>query len=180
MNIYYEKYITFLKKHNIYNENIINHMNLYCTYFDYIDEEKRDFIGCFYTEDKYNRINKIHAFIPHIDSDITLLINLHEYIHLVILHDHLGKKYKRDHDEEILPMFYELLYYTENPTKELEIQIKNLNNEIKENSPLQYKIALEKRKEIFKYYKKNNPSFKQLQEKLKNLKEITKGGYQEK
>ena len=94
MNIYYEKYITFLKKHNIYNENIINHMNLYCTYFDYIDEEKRDFIGCFYTEDKYNRINKIHAFIPHIDSDITLLINLHEYIHLVILHDHLGKNIK--------------------------------------------------------------------------------------
>ena len=66
-------------------------------------------------------------------------------------------------------MFYELLYYTENPTKELEIQIKNLNNEIKENSPLQYKIALEKRKEIFKYYKKNNPSFKQLQEKAKKL-----------
>lgn len=169
MNIYYEKYINFLKKHNLYNENILNYMKLYSTYFDYREEEKRDFIGCFYMQDKKNRINKIKAFVPHIDSDITVLINIHEYIHLFILYHHIGKRYQRDKDEEILPMFYELLYYIENPTKELEIKITNLNNEIKENSPLQYKIALQSRNEILKYYQKENPNFKQLQEKAKKL-----------
>jgi len=169
MNIYYNKYINFLIKHNIYNEEIIDYMRRNCIKFDYRDEEQRDFIGCFYNLDRNNRITKINLCVPFLDSDTTVLINIHEYIHLFILYQYLNKKYQQSKDEEILPILYELLYFLDNPSKELERKIIELNNTIKDTSPVQYRIALKSRDELLEYYQKENPSFKKLQEKAKKL-----------
>lgn len=169
MNIYYNKYINFLIKHNIYKAEIMQYITKYSIKIDYHMEEQRDFIGCFYSIDKNKRIKKISICTPYIDSDITVLINIHEYIHLFILYQYLNKKYERNKDEEILPILYELLYYLDNPSKELEKKIIELNNTIKDTSPIQYKIALKSRDELLEYYQKEKPNFKKLQEKAKTL-----------
>lgn len=169
MNIYYNKYINFLIKHNIYNEEILEYMRRNSIKIDYRDKEKRDFIGCFYSTDRNNRITKINLYVPFIDSDITVLINIHEYIHLYILYQYLNKKYQQNKEEEILPILYEHLYFLDNLSKELEDKIKDLNNTITDTSPMQYRIALKSRDELLEYYQKENPSFKKLQEKAKKL-----------
>lgn len=169
MNIYYTKYINFLIKHNIYDEEVLKYIRRNSIVFDYREEDKRDFIGCFYITDKNNRVKKIKLCIPIMNSEISVLINIHEYIHLFILHQYLNKKYQNNNDTEILPILYELLYYLDNPSNELENKIKDLNNLVREDSPIQYKIALKSRNELLEYYQKENPSFKNLQTKAKKL-----------
>ena len=46
--MYYQKFINFLKEHNLYNEEVVEYWKNNRTLFDYHDEEKRGFIGCFY------------------------------------------------------------------------------------------------------------------------------------
>lgn len=169
MNTYYNKYINFLIKHNLYNEEVLEYIRNNSIKFDYRDEEQREFIGCFYITDKKEKIKKINICVPIIDSDITVLINIHEYIHLFILYQHLNKNFLRDTDEEMLPILYEMLYFLDNPSKELENKIKDLNNLVKEESPIQYKIAFKSREELLEYYQQENPSFKNLQTKAKKL-----------
>lgn len=169
MNIYYKRYIDFLQKHNIYNEEILEYIRKHSTYIEYIDEEKREFIGCFYNIDKNNKLKKIHICIPYIDSDLTTLINIHEYIHILTLYPYLDKKYKSNNQEEILPIFYELLYFLDNPSNTLKEEIIKLNNKIKNSNQEKYKIALKCKKELLDYYQNKKTNFKALTQKAKIL-----------
>ena len=46
--MYYKKFITFLKEHNLYDEEILEYWKNNKLMFDYRDDEKRELIGCFY------------------------------------------------------------------------------------------------------------------------------------
>lgn len=166
---YYDKYINFLKKHNIYSKEILEYIRRNSIHFDYLEEEKRAFIGCFYLQNKKEILQKIHVCIPYIDSDITTLINIHEYIHVLSLYPYLNKKMKLTKQEEILPIFYELLYYLDNTSQYLQDEITKLNNQILASGQIEYNIALKCRQELLQYYKKEQPTFKKLQKKAKRL-----------
>lgn len=169
MNEYYNNFINFFKKHNLYNEEMFKYIQNNSTHFDYRDEEQRIFIGCYYICNKLEILQKINIVVPFIDNKITLLINIHEYIHAIELYNNIGKKYEHKDTEETLPMLYELLYYLENPSKELKIYLTELNKQITKNSSKSYQIALLIQEELLAYYQKENPTFRKLQIKVKKL-----------
>ena len=169
MNTYYNNFISFFKKHNLYNEEMFKYIQNNRTLFDYRDEEKRIFIGCYYICNKQGILQKINVCVPFIDNQITMLINIHEYIHAIELYKNIGKKYQQKDTEETLPMLYEQLYYLENPYKELERYLIELNNKITKNSSKSYQIALLIQEELLSYYQKTNPTFRKLQTKVKKL-----------
>ena len=91
--MYYEKFINFLKKHNLYDEEVIQYWTKNKISFDYLEEESRCLIGCYYKiENKI--LTKISLIVPFIDNDKTVLINIHEYAHALELYSELGKIYE--------------------------------------------------------------------------------------
>ena len=153
MNIYYEKFINFFKEHNMYNEEMFAYLRNNSTMFDYRDEEKRKTIGCYYALDSKDRLKKIALVVPFIDSDKTVLINIHEYAHGITAYPKLEKKYKHTLDREIVPMLLERIYAENNP--ELLTYIEELNKSIIESERKDYKIALKVVDELYDDYKKS-------------------------
>ena len=92
MNNYYNDFIKFFKKHNLYNEEIFNYIQKNRTLFDYRDEDQRIFIGCYYICNKQGILQKINICVPFINDPITLLINIHEYIHAIESYKNISKK----------------------------------------------------------------------------------------
>jgi len=169
MNKYYKEFIDFFIKHNLYDKDIFNYIRHNSILFDYIDDDQRPFIGCYPVFTKNNILTQIKIYVPIINSKKTILINIHEYIHAIILYKYFNKKYKKEKDFETLPMLYETIYALENHNEEFENFIKELDTRINEESPQTYKIALAPKKDLLEYHKKKNPTFKQLQKKSKKL-----------
>lgn len=166
---YYNEFIDFFKKHNLYNKEMFDYINSNSTKFDYRDEEQRSFLGCYYICNKHNILQKIKICVPFIDSPTTVLINIHEYLHAIELYNKIGKKYQSNDTKEVLPILYELLYFEENRSKELENHLIYLNSKIKTGSEESYKIALSIKNELLKYYREENPNLTKLQRKAKKL-----------
>lgn len=166
-NVYYGKFIDFFKRHNMYDEDMFNYLRMNSFGFDYRDEDYGDFIGCFF--DCNNGIlKKIRLGTPFIVDDITLLINIHEYVHGIILYKMLGKKLKLGIDWEVLPMLYEKIYMLENHTDELVQYEKMLDKRINEDSNVEYKIGLAIRDDLIQMYN-NGKNFEQLDKVSKRL-----------
>ncbi|MBQ6477024.1 MAG: hypothetical protein IJI43_01125 [Bacilli bacterium] len=114
--MYAEKYIKFLKENNLYDQDLIDYMSTRTTYVDYNNENAKEFIGC-YLMTENDVIEDIALCVPRIVDDVTVSINIHEYVHLLNTYKYLGKKYVIREEDELLPVKYELLYLKkENPT----------------------------------------------------------------
>ena len=111
-NILYEnKFISFLKRYNLYDETIYNYLINNAIMVDI--KEYIDFIGCFFVKNEYDCITKVTLCIPFLEDDITTLITIHEYVHGYTMFKKIGKKYQLKASEEVLPMLYEELYFTQ-------------------------------------------------------------------
>ena len=164
--MYYEKFINFLKKHNLYDEEVIQYWTKNKISFDYLEEESRCLIGCYYKiENKI--LTKISLIVPFIDNDKTVLINIHEYIHLLLTYHKLGYKYKLDPSREILPIFYERIFIRENETASLLNYYNYLNSYIIEENLNEYVLALKISDILLKTY--NNDNVFKLENKAKKL-----------
>ena len=83
----YEKYINFLKKHNIYNEELLMYIREYATYFDYYNENEKNYpTSTFPVIDKQKKVIGIRTVIPVITDDITIILNIKEYIKAQTIH----------------------------------------------------------------------------------------------
>lgn len=149
---YYDKYIQFLKEHNLYNIELLNYIKANSTYFDYREEENRDYIGCFFKLNKKKKLEKISLVLPFIIDEQTVIINIHEYIHAFMYYKYLGKKVVFDNTIEILPMLYEKIYLIENYTPSNDKYIANLDSKITPNSDIKYQVALALQTKLIKYY----------------------------
>ncbi len=163
--MYYQKFIDFLKKHNLYDEDVINYWKNHKVSFDYREEEQRDFIGCFYML-RDNVLEKISLIVPFIDNDKTVLINIHEYVHLFLLYPKLRKKCIIGIDKEVLPILYEKIYIHENPTDELINYYEYLNSFIEKSGKEEYLIALDISEQLLE---NNYSNIRQLERKTKKL-----------
>ncbi len=152
MNIYYEKFIDFFKEHNMYDEEMFRYLRENSTLFDYRDKDMVKNIGCYYALDSKDKLKGIALVVPFIDSEKTILINIHEYAHGITAYSKLGKKYKHTLDREIIPMLLEKIYAMQNP--ELLPFIENLNKGIINSDSEDYKIALKTIDELFADYQK--------------------------
>lgn len=165
----YEKFIYFFKKHGLYDYKMFKYLSENTLPYDFLEEEKRSSTGYHYILNSRKRLEEIKLIVPFIEDEKTIAINIHEYIHAITLYQRLGKKYKQDIDSEILPMLYEKIYLSENPSKELEYFLNYLDSSITKDSPLQYQLALEVQNQLLEYYKNIHPSFYMLQAKAKTI-----------
>lgn len=164
--MYYQKFINFLKKHNLYNEEVLTYWKNNKMSFDYREEEQRDLIGVYY-KFKTNILERIQLIVPFIDNDKTVLINIHEYIHLLLLYPYINKKCVIDKDKEVLPFYFERLYIEENNTEELKEYYQYLNRMIIKDNINEYIIALKKSDILLKKYRKKD--IKQLKRLIKKI-----------
>ena len=166
---YYKEFIDFLKRHNLFNKEAIDYLQKNAFFFNYLEEEYRDFIGCFFSINKKNKkLEKITLFVPYIKNEKTLIINIHEYTHALLNYKYLGKKFNVHDDIEILPMLYERLYQIESKSEKAQSYINYLNSYITKNSDIKYKIAIDTQDQMLDFYQKEkNPE--KLQIKAKKL-----------
>ncbi len=154
---YYKVFIDFLKKHKLYNEEALKYLYANGIFFDFSEEEYHYFIGCYYIF-KNNKLQKTQIIAPYIKNEETLLINIHEFTHGLLLYRHLNKKVTIGKDSEVLPMLYERVYLKENHTETAKIFIDKLNNNITPASKIDYIIALNIQEQMLTHQaKEDNP-----------------------
>ena len=172
---YYKKFIHFLKEHNLYDENAMEYLHEKGIFFNYLEEENRDFIGCYFAINKRKILEDIILCVPYIRDEKTLIINVHEYTHALLYYKYLGKKVDTKNSSiEILPMMYEKLYIKESNSQLGKEYIEYLDSQITEKSDLKYRIAIEAQQDILDFYgKEKNPD--KLQDQSKKIaKKLTK------
>ena len=127
---YKYKLITFLKKYNLFDEEKYNYLINNAFMVD--TSMALDFIGCFYLKNEWKVITKVRLCLPRLDSDIAVMLTIHEYVHGFIMYDKIGSSYSTKASEEVLPMLYEFLYFLENRTPEME-QYRKIVDDINNN-----------------------------------------------
>ena len=108
-----DKFINYLKKTEIYNEKVLNYLKDNTKVIEY-SEDANDFIGTFPQVDENNILTGIKMCVPKMTNDITVGMNIHEYVHALMLYRNLNKEYVEDNQAELMPTFYELYYYKDN------------------------------------------------------------------
>ena len=109
-----EKFINFLKKYNLYREEIFKYIKPRTRRIDYKDNNAFNFIGVYANLDNNDILRDIKMVVPYMVDDNSIAINIHEYIHLLYIYDYLNKEYVFNNYEELLPVLYELMYSKEN------------------------------------------------------------------
>ena len=108
-----EKFINFLKKSELYNEEFLNYLNdrtLITNHF----EENKDIIGTYPILDEKNILKDIKICIPKLYTDIEVGVYINEYVTALMLYRNLNKEYKKHELDRIIPTYYELIYLKEN------------------------------------------------------------------
>lgn len=178
--IMFDKFIDFLKQHDLYDEEIFKYYWDNTFMFDYIDDELRRFIGCSFILDGNNCLKGIMACAPFIEDDRTVLINIHEYVHVLLMYPYIGKKCDIGRDIEVLAIFYEKLYVLENNNPELDKYSNYLDSKIYYTNEKEYVLGLALRDKLNRLYDKGY-SVKKLEKTAKRLvkRELIKSGINE-
>jgi len=106
----YEIYIEFLKKYNLYDKEVFDFIKDKTVYVDYMNTDSEDFIGVYPIVDEDNIVRDLRMCVPTIVDDISISMNIHEYVHLIKMYSNLNKEYVEDKYKELLPVMYELLF----------------------------------------------------------------------
>ena len=106
----YEIYIEFLKKYNLYDKEVFDFIKDKTVYVDYMNTDSENFIGVYPIVDKDNIVRDLRMCVPTIVDDISISMNIHEYVHLIKMYSNLNKEYVEDKYKELLPVMYELLF----------------------------------------------------------------------
>lgn len=164
--------INFFKKHNLYEKETFDYIDKNSTMIDYRDEDQRMFIGTFYGVNKHNnKLVYIHINVPFIYDDRTMLINIHEFVHAILLYKYIDKKIKLGIDYEALPMLYEKIFINEVNTEEI-VKYGRWLDSLIANKNEEYVFGLNVREELLKNYdydiNKMNKLVKKLAKKYKS------------
>ena len=123
----YDKFISFLKEHGLYNQEAMDYIKDKTYYINYDGNESNSFFGCFPIMEG-NIVKDIRLCVPKMIDDITVSINIHEYVHLTKIYNHLNKKYIESKYEDVLPMAYEFLYLMHNDPEYLDYYIEKVKS----------------------------------------------------
>ena len=91
--MYYKLVMDFFERNNLYDKEMFDYINKHTFYFDYRDEELRDFISCAFELDKNDVLKKFSVCMPYIRDYKTALMGIHEMIHAIMAYKYLGKKF---------------------------------------------------------------------------------------
>lgn len=148
---YFNKFIDFITRHNLYENKSFIAISNKTTNIDYHNEEARNFIGCFYKVEN-EIITDFKVCVPKIIDEKTLLINIHEYIHALIIYNSLGKKEDIGLEKETLPMMYEEMYAVESEEISIKKYLKEQQEMINEMNSDEYTIGSKIKDEIIYLY----------------------------
>lgn len=113
------KFINYLKETELYNEEVFEFIKPKTIQLDH-SEESSVFYGVFPIVDDNNKVKDIRLCVPKIKDDITVSINIHEYVHLLLVYRNLNNEYKESEYDELLPIIYQLYYLKDNDPEYLE------------------------------------------------------------
>jgi len=151
-NEYQDKFLSFLKKHNLYDEEKYSYLIKKATFIDLNKDENISSIGCYYIKNEFNIITKIELYLPKLNDDISVMIAIHEYVHGYLMYSRLNKSYKPKASEEVLPMFYEYLYYLEEKNQELEEYRSKTIEYVEKESKIKYLLGFLLQEELLSIY----------------------------
>lgn len=163
---YNQGIVDFFKRHNMYEEKMFNYLEDNTTMLDYRDPEQRDFVGCFYVQNKKNILSSLHINIPYVYDELTALIDVHEITHGIENYRMIGKKFKKNITVEVLPILYEKLYILDNNSDRFRAVGKYLDEMIGRDSAEEYLLALKMRDELLKNYNYDMHKMQKLSKKL--------------
>ena len=135
-----EELVAFLKKYDIYDEEVFN--SFINDSFKFESESDYKYSECLYVVDENDILVKIRALIPKIVDYKTILINIHEYVHYYTFYKKLGEKIEIGIDCEVLPMLYERLFVIEKDDVDLYNHWNKIKDGVLENNNSPYVYAL--------------------------------------
>ena len=109
-------FISFLRKYNIYYEDVFNYYENNKTSIDKV-YFNNGFIGC-YLKLENGILKRVKIVAPSLENYIDVSINIHEYVHMIRLYKNLNKHFCLTKYEEVLPIFYEFLFLYDNLNEE--------------------------------------------------------------
>ena len=165
---YYNKFINFFKKYNLYNKDLFNYIWNNSNFFNYLEEDYRPYIGIYYKFDKKGRLMSFNLIVPFIDSNETLLINIHEYLHAIFGYYYIGKRIRIDESCEVLSLLFEKLYLSNNKDEKLQNFKIALDNMALKSNEEKYILGLKVADELFDKIGEH-PNLKKLYRKSKLL-----------
>ena len=161
-----DELIGFFQRHNLYEKDMFDYFSKNSTMIDYRDEDQRMFIGTFYGINRHNnKLVYIHINVPFIYDNKTMLINIHEFVHAILLYKYINKNFKMGMDYEALPMLYEKIFINEVNSKEIIEYGKWLDSLITTKNE-EYIFGLNVRDELLENYDYNIDKMKKLVKKL--------------
>lgn len=151
---YYNKFIDFFVKHNLYDKKIFDYIWDRCSFFDYLEDEYRSQIGVYYIFDKNKKLVDFNLIVPFIDSKKTILINIHEFIHAIAAYYKLGKRLVLDDSCEVNSLFFEKVYILENYSDDIDKFLNKLNQDRVNSNDNRYICGLKVADELIQNYNK--------------------------
>ncbi len=160
-----EKFIKFLKDNNIYDEKVLEFFKNNSTYVDFKDDDTKYFIGC-YPKVENGILKGVNICVPDMEDEVTVTINIHEYVHTLELYKKLNKEYKETSYEEVLPVFYELIFFKEN-VKTMADYSKFYEEHLMKYYEKEYLMVIELYNDLIKEY--GDTSIEHLEKRVKRL-----------
>lgn len=161
-----QKYINFLKKHEIYDEKCIRYLHRHSVKINYQD---MSLIGCTLDIDRKGRLRSFIPCVPYLYNDKMVAIYIYVYVQALELIPKLGKKYEDNFLDQLLPLFYLKLYLTENANEALWTYDQSIRNTLLEDQTNQSKILLQSLDRLIGNYYQENSEAKKMGKKAKRL-----------
>ena len=170
-DIYYIKFINFLKKHNLYDDKFFKYFWKESIFISLFDDDYSFLIGgTAIVVDRKNRITNITPHMPYINCDKSVAIGIYTYVQALIQITRIGKKENYDvYYNYILPMFYEKIYINENFNDELFYYENKMRNNLSKDNFDFYTNILNSVDSLFYSYSKKKLNEKQIARRAKRL-----------
>ena len=123
-----DKYIEFLKKTEIYDKEALDYLKDNTKVVDY-SEETSNLIGTYPQVDN-NILKGVNICVPKMTNDITVGMNIHNYVSALMLYRNINKEFKNDKYEDLMGTYYELAYLKDNEQEDyFNMYLENIKEE---------------------------------------------------
>ena len=124
-----DKYIEFLKKTEIYDKEALDYLKDNTKVVDY-SEETSNLIGTYPQVDDNNILKGVNICVPKMTNDITVGMNIHNYVSALMLYRNINKEFKNDKYEDLMGTYYELAYLKDNEQEDyFNMYLENIKEE---------------------------------------------------
>lgn len=155
INFTYDVLINFFNSLGLYNDYVFKNIEKCSRKFDIENYLYNPPIGCYY-DITDGKITSYKLSLPNIEDLLTILINIHELVHALILDSRLNEPFTNICTNEILPMFYEFVFVEKMNNKELSEKYSVYLNTLSNQYDKIHQQASKKLNTLIKYYDTNS------------------------